>query len=312
MNLKISVLIFLLSFSVFSQKNLVNIDSLIKSDNYFVLKDIKYGSFDRNILDLWISNKENKSPLIIYLHGGGFGSGSKESAYSKNNFNRIKKLIDNGVSFATINYRFKNNNDGILTSLKDAKRALQFLRFNSDKYKIDKSKIGVMGSSAGATSSLWLGFFDDMADLKSTDPVERESSRVSLVVGIAAAHTMDLNKWRIMANVDKQYMEELTKQYIGKLDQEKWMNEVYVKNYISKIDFFDKMDINDPPFFIVNFGKNRKPRNIADFHHHPLHARELKLKADSLSMKNVVYATGIGIIDKSRQNMVGFILENLN
>ena len=72
-------------------------------------------------------------------------------------------MIDNGVSFATINYRFKNNNDGILTSLKDAKRALQFLRFNSDKYKIDKSKIGVMGSSAGATSSLWLGFFDDMA-----------------------------------------------------------------------------------------------------------------------------------------------------
>ena len=39
---------------------------------------------------------------------------------------------------------------------------------------------------------------------------------------------------------------------------------------------------------------------------------ELKLKADSLSMKNVIYATGIGIIDKSRQNMVGFILENLN
>jgi hypothetical protein len=90
------------------------------------------------------------------------------------------------------------------------------------------------------------------------------------------------------------------------------MNEVYAKNHISKIDFFDKMDINDPPFFIVNFGKNRKPRNIADFHHHPLHARELKLKADSLSMKNVIYATGIGIIDKSRQNMVGFILENLN
>jgi hypothetical protein len=92
-----------------------------------------------------------------------------------------------------------------------------------------------------------------------------------------------------MANVDKQYMEELTKQYIGKLDQEKWMNEVYAKNHISKIDFFDKMDINDPPFFIVNFGKNRKPRNIADFHHHPLHARELKLKADSLSMKNVIW-----------------------
>ena len=58
MNLKISVLILLLSFSVFSQKNLVNIDSLIKSDNYFVLKDIKYGSFDRNILFISTGNLE--------------------------------------------------------------------------------------------------------------------------------------------------------------------------------------------------------------------------------------------------------------
>ena len=80
---------------------------------------------------------------------------------------------------------------------------------------------------------------------------------------------------------------------------------------ISKIDFFDQMDKNDPPFFIVNYGKNTKPKNIADFHHHPLHAKELKKKADLLNIKNVIYATGIGIIDKSRQGLVDFIVENL-
>ncbi len=79
----------------------------------------------------------------------------------------------------------------------------------------------------------------------------------------------------------------------------------------AKIDFFDQMDKNDPPFFIVNYGKNTKPKNIADFHHHPLHAKELKKKADLLNIKNVIYATGIGIIDKSRQGLVDFIVENL-
>ena len=303
---------FILSFSnLFSQKNIVNLDSIIKVDNYKVYKDLSYGNHERNVLDLWISKSKINTPLMIYIHGGGFGSGSKESAYRKNNFNRIKKFIENGISFATINYRFKNNDDGILISLNDAKRALQFLRHKSDQFRIDKSKIGVMGSSAGATSSLWLGFFDDMAQLNSNDPIERESTRVSLVVGIAAAHTMDLNKWKEMLNIDQDYMDKLVSQYIGKLDRKKWMDKTLQNEYISKIDFFDEMDKNDPPFFIVNYGGNRKPKNIADFHHHPMHAKILKHRGDSLNIKNVVYATGIGIIDKSSQGLNGFIIENL-
>ena len=66
------------------------------------------------------------------------------------------------------------------------------------------------------------------------------------------------------------------------------------------------------PIFIINFGGNRKPKNIADFHHNPLHAKVLKQRADSLKIKNVIYAPGIGIVDKSNQGLVDFIVENLN
>ena len=99
-------------------------------------------------------------------------------------------------------------------------------------YNFFNIKIGVMGSSAGATSSLWLGFFDDMAQLNSNDPIERESTRVSLVVGIAAAHTMDLNKWKKMLNIDQDYMDKLILQYIGKLDKKKWMDKTSQSEYI--------------------------------------------------------------------------------
>lgn len=297
---------------VFPQRKRVNIDSVIKADNYNVYKNISYGPDRKNTLDLWIADSKSNSPFVIYIHGGGFGAGSKNAAYSKNNFKRVKKLLKNNISFATIDYSFKNNEDFLFSSLNDAKRALQFLRFNSEKYNLLKDKVALMGSSAGATSSLWIGLQDDMSNKNSPDPILRESTKVSCIVGMAAAHSLNLNRWKNMADVDEAYLKSIFKKYLGKMDAEKWMQRSFDENYISEVDFFEKMDANDPPIFIFNPGKNRKPKNIADFHHNPLHAKVLKQKADSLKLKNVVYAPRIGIIDKSGQGVVDFIIENLN
>tara|TARA_X000000368_G_scaffold150271_1_gene118549 strand:- start:134 stop:1075 length:942 start_codon:yes stop_codon:yes gene_type:complete len=300
------------SLILFSQKKRVNIDSVIKADNYKVYKNISYGPDKKNTLDLWIADSKSKSPFVIYIHGGGFGSGSKNAAYTKNNFKRLKRLLKNNISFATINYTFKNNDDFLFSSFNDAKRALQFLRFNSEKYNLLKDKVALMGASAGATSSLWIGLQDDMSDQNSSDPILRESTKVSCIIGMAAAHSLNLNRWKNMANVDLAYLKSIFEKYLGKMDTEKWMKRSFDENYISEVDFFEKMDAKDPPIFIFNPGKNRKPKNIADFHHNPLHAKVLKERADSLKIKNVVYAPRIGIIDKSGQGVVDFITENLN
>ena len=300
------------SLILFSQRKRVNIDSVIKADNYKVYKNISYGPDKKNTLDLWIADSKSKSPFVIYIHGGGFGSGSKNAAYTKNNFKRLKRLLKNNISFATINYTFKNNDDFLFSSFNDAKRALQFLRFNSEKYNLLKDKVALMGASAGATSSLWIGLQDDMSDQNSSDPILRESTKVSCIIGMAAAHSLNLNRWKNMANVDLAYLKSIFEKYLGKMDTEKWMKRSFDENYISEVDFFEKMDAKDPPIFIFNPGKNRKPKNIADFHHNPLHAKVLKERADSLKIKNVVYAPRIGIIDKSGQGVVDFITENLN
>ena len=299
-------------FFIFSQKNIVNIDSIIKADSYTVFKNISYGPDKKNNLDLWIADTESKTPFVIYIHGGGFGAGSKNAAYTENNFKRVKRLLDNNISFATIDYRFKNNDDFLLSSLNDAKRALQYLKFNNEKFNLIKNKVALMGASAGATSSLWIGLQDDLSDKKSKYPVLRESTKVSCIVGMAAAHSLNLNRWKEMANVDEDYLKSIFEKYLGKMDTEKWMKRSFDKDYISEVDFFEKMDSNDPPIFIINFGGNRKPKNIADFHHNPLHAKVLKQRADSLKIKNVIYAPGIGIVDKSNQGLVDFLVENLN
>ena len=76
----VSILLIFLSYSIFSQKKFINVDSIIKIDNYDVIKDIQYGEAERNVLDLWIANKNKNSPLMNFIHGRGVGSGSKESA----------------------------------------------------------------------------------------------------------------------------------------------------------------------------------------------------------------------------------------
>ena len=128
-----------------------------------------------------------------------------------------------------------------MSSLNDAKRALQYLKFNNEKFNLIKNKVALMGASAGATSSLWIGLQDDMSDKKSKDPVLRESTKVSCIVGMAAAHSLNLNRWKEMANVDEDYLKSIFEKYLGKMDTEKWMKRSFDKDYISrKVDFFKK------------------------------------------------------------------------
>ena len=72
--------------------------------------------------------------------------------------------------------------------LEDAARALQFVRSKAAEWNIDKTRIGASGGSAGAYSSLWLAFHDDMADPQSSDPIARESTRL-LCAGVVGAQT---------------------------------------------------------------------------------------------------------------------------
>ena len=38
-----------------------------------------YGPHERNVLDLWKAKSDKPTPLVVYIHGGGYRAGSKES-----------------------------------------------------------------------------------------------------------------------------------------------------------------------------------------------------------------------------------------
>jgi hypothetical protein len=66
------------------------------------------------------------------------------------------------------------------------------------EWNIDKQRIGASGGSAGACSSLYLAFHDDMADPKSSDPIARESTRLWCAAVSGAQTSLDpkqLKEW---------------------------------------------------------------------------------------------------------------------
>lgn len=159
--------------------------------------DVKYGPDPRNVLDFWQAKSDSPTPLVLCIHGGGWNNGDKSSYYGG-----VKAYLDAGISVASINYRLvpKATADKIMPPVKapleDAARALQFVRSKAKEWNIDKTRIGATGGSAGACSSLWLAFHDDMADPKSDDPVKRESTRLFCAAVNGAQVSLDPKETR--------------------------------------------------------------------------------------------------------------------
>ncbi len=138
--------------------------------------DVKYGPHERNAFDLWKAKSEGPAPLVLYIHGGGFQGGDKKSLAPA----RLKGFLDAGFAVAAINYRLTSTAPFPAAYL-DCGRALQTLRHRAKEWNLDPDLVASTGGSAGAGTSLWLAFHDDLADPKSEDPVARQSTRLACV-----------------------------------------------------------------------------------------------------------------------------------
>jgi hypothetical protein len=158
------------------------------------LAEVRYGPHERHVLDFWRAGSATPAPLVFVIHGGGWQGGEKERV---NKFVNVEGLLAQGISVVAINYRFIKHAEAegvtppVKAPLHDAARALQFVRSQAAAWNLDKTRIGAAGGSAGACSSLWLAFHDDLADPKSADPVARESTRLYCAAVTVAQTTLD-------------------------------------------------------------------------------------------------------------------------
>ena len=110
-------------------------------------------------------------PLIIYVHGGGFSGGKRND---ENTVAFANKLAERGYAVASISYRLTmqklgfgcntNSEDKIEAfnnASEDISYATDYILKNKRKFKIDSSKIILIGTSAGAEAILNLAYIYD-------------------------------------------------------------------------------------------------------------------------------------------------------
>ena len=150
-----------------------------------------YGPHTQNTFDLWKAQSATPTPLVVYIHGGGFSAGSKEDLPRT----LLDDWLSKGISVMAINYRLTPETFFPGHYL-DCVRAIQFARCHAQEWHLDPQRVGAAGGSAGAGTALWLAFHDDLADPKSADPVLRQSTRLTCVAAQGAQCTYDPRKIR--------------------------------------------------------------------------------------------------------------------
>jgi acetyl esterase/lipase len=275
--------------------------------------NVRYGPHKRNLFDIWLAKADRPTPLVIYIHGGGFTGGDKSKIYKSED---MPRFLNAGVSFATINYRYRTGEPrGVRGCLSDSKRALQFIRSRANEWNIDKKRIGAYGGSAGSGTATWLAFHDDMAEPDNPDPVLRESTRLAVVGALATQATYDVLQWPELLGYtpDPQVyaaaIREATAFYgIESVEQLEGPEGAAIR---ADLDMLGLMSRDDPPLYVSNPMKGGTPDTRGHRNHHPLHAVALKKRAEEVGVEAEVHAEKIGVKPAKSEGLVNFFLRHL-
>lgn len=154
--------------------------------------DVSYGDHEKQAFDIWlVPDAKEPTPLVVFIHGGGFRSGDKSAVPPT----VIDKYLKAGVAFAALNYRLSDVGPYPIM-MNDAARGIQTIRHRAAEWNLDPEKVACYGGSAGAGISLWLGFHEDLADPASEDPISRQSTRIVAAGTMNGQSTYDLNDFR--------------------------------------------------------------------------------------------------------------------
>lgn len=159
----------------------------------FCLKNILYK--DDMMLDIYSPTKYQFffSPVIIFIHGGGWIKGDKSSLES-GKMGIIDSLRSLGYFIVSINYSLCNEevDNQFPKNIVDCKDAVRWVRKNAPNFMFDVNSIGVWGGSAGGHLSLMLGLSDDQEFL-GDKRLNQYSSAVNYIIDFyGPANLMEL------------------------------------------------------------------------------------------------------------------------
>lgn len=125
-------------------------------------RDVEYAQIGekRLLLDFYraANSTQAKSPLVIWVHGGAWRSGSKESV-------PVTQWLESGYSIASVNYRLSPEAK-FPAQVFDIKAAIRYLRANAEKYSVNSDCFVIAGSSAGGHLAALVGVSSGVKELE--------------------------------------------------------------------------------------------------------------------------------------------------
>jgi len=246
--------------------------------------DAVYGNHERNRFDLWLPEKRTDGrpiPVLVYFHGGGFVAGDKGGVDPS-------IWLANGIAFVSANYRFVNGSDTFAdTPLLDGARVVQTLRERATEWGLDRGRIALTGSSAGAVISMWIAYHNDLANPNSDDPVSRQSTRVTCLVPFDGPTNL-LPEWILSHIGGSPVIHESFAPMFGSPATEPLTPDVLAR--ITEASPWEHASADDPPTLFVYTGPlDAVPlppgTSTGKVIHHPVFEKLLKEKLDALGVE---------------------------
>lgn len=115
---------------------------------------VTHADFDatRHQFDLELPSGSGPFAVGVFVHAGGFNSGSKDTPPS----HWTRGLITRGVAYASVGYRLAPTHIWPKQRY-DIGAFIRYLRMHAAAYNINPDRIGLIGYSAGAAISLFMG-----------------------------------------------------------------------------------------------------------------------------------------------------------
>ena len=207
--------------------------------------------------------------------------------------------------------------------MNDSKRALQFIRYIHNDLNIDKNNIVLFGSSAGASTSLWLATNNDLREVNSADLVLQESTRVKGIALNATQSSLDIEtRWigdvfaefgNTLDDIIAEFGEDTVLNFYG-IDSMAEYNTPEIDAYREQVDMLSLLSSDDPEIWVNNTGtSNNAPTTTGSFNHHPFHAREIKEFADAVGVPNIAtYGNPIIYSETNSEDYVTFLIRKIN
>ncbi len=252
----------------------------------------------RHQLDVYLpANAKPNLPLVIWLHGGAWRTNDQcgDMSYMKNT---ISAMLNNGYAIASIGYRYST--ESVYPQIvQDCNTAIEFLYQNANKYGFDKSKIALMGFSAGGYLANMVALTQNSGIKTFLAPNAKKLFKIKAII--------DFYGPADLVSMVKRGEELDPKDAITQLLGASPIDRPDLAKFASPINYVDK---NDPPFLIVNGEKDESVSYLQS----KLLGSYLTLagvKNEVIVVKDAPHYGEMFDVEAIRNKVVGFLNENL-